>query len=98
MVAAGEEIAPRCTRVDRTLFVSLPVQGHVVGERIVGVGSAHEGLDGEEDGAHLQGRTPLVLEDVQADAAEFVNVGVVDPCEEAHLWRHHRIVLWEEEL
>ena len=38
------------------------------------------------------------LEDVEADAAESVDVGVVDLGEEAHFRRCHGVVVWEEEL
>ena len=31
----------------------------VVGERVVGVGGAEQGLDGEKNGADLQGRRPV---------------------------------------
>jgi hypothetical protein len=39
----------------------------------------------QQHGADLQGRAPLVLEDVQADAAQLVNIGVVDLGQETHL-------------
>ena len=39
----------------------------------------------DQDGADLKGGAPLVLQDVQADAAQLVNVGVVDFGEEADL-------------
>lgn len=44
-----------------------------------------ENLDGEENCADLKSRAPLVLEDVQADATQFVNVRVVNPGDEPHL-------------
>ena len=55
-----------------SLLVLLPCLGDVVGERVVGVGRAEERLDREEDGADLQRWGPLVLENVEADAAELV--------------------------
>ncbi len=39
----------------------------------------------EKDGSDLQRGTPLVLEDVQADAAQLVDVWVVDLREEPDL-------------
>lgn len=48
--------------------------------------------------ADLQRRRPLVLEDVEADAPELVDVGVVDLGQEAHLGRRHGVVLGQEEL
>ena len=62
------------------------------------VGRREEGLDREEDGADLEGRGPLVLEDVEADAPELVDVRVVDLGEEAHFGRRHRVVFREEQL
>ena len=35
----------------------------------------------------------LTLQDVEADAAELVDIGVVDLGEEANLWGDHRIVV-----
>ena len=37
-----------------------------------GVGRREERLDGEEDGADLEGGRPLVLENVEADAPKLV--------------------------
>lgn len=62
------------------------------------VGRAQQRLDREEDGADLEGGGPAVLEDVEADAAELVDVGVVDLGQEADLGRRHRVLFREEEL
>jgi Fe-S-cluster-containing dehydrogenase component len=40
----------------------------------------------------------FVLEDVEADAADAVDVGMIDLAEEVNLRRHHRIVLRQEQL
>ena len=57
----------------------------------MGGGSGIEGvsghLDGEQDGADLQGGAPLILEDIQADPAQLVDVRVVDAGDEADLDR-----------
>ena len=37
----------------------------------------------------MKSRAPLVLEDVQADAPQFVNVRVVNPGDEPHLHNSH---------
>ena len=42
-------------------------------------------LNAEQDGADLQRWAPLVLQDVKANAAEPVNVGVVNLCDKANL-------------
>lgn len=51
---------------------------------------------GQRYGDEEAGR--LTLENVQADTAELVNVGMVDLGEEADLWRCHGIVVWKEQL
>eukprot|EP01084_Bolivina_argentea_P143793 252456_1 len=84
--------------LDGILLVGLPVLRDVVGERVVGVGRRHEDLDAEEHLANLERGGPLVLDDIEADAAELVDVGVVDAGEEAHLGRDHGVLLGEEEL
>jgi hypothetical protein len=43
-------------------------------------------------------RVRLTLEDVEADAAQSVDVGVVDLGEEAHLGRGHGVVVGKEQL
>ena len=58
----------------------------------------HQGLDGEEDRSDLESGTPLVLQDIEADTAELVNVGVVDLSSEKDLGRSHGVVFGEEEL
>jgi hypothetical protein len=40
----------------------------------------------------------LVLQDVEADASDAIDVGMVDLGQEMHLRRDHRIVLRQEQL
>jgi hypothetical protein len=40
----------------------------------------------------------LTLQYVKADAAELVDVWVIDLREEADLWGGHWVVIWEEEF
>lgn len=40
----------------------------------------------------------LTLQNIQTDATQFVNVGMVDLGKESNLWWGHRIVVWEKEL
>lgn len=40
----------------------------------------------------------LTLQHVKADAAELVNIGVVDLGEESDLGGRHWVVIWEEEF
>lgn len=47
-------------------------------ERVVRVGVAQQGADGQEHLGQGQGGRPLLLQDVQADGALRVDVGVVD--------------------
>jgi hypothetical protein len=47
---------------------------------------------------YLQSRGPLVLEHVEADAAQTVNVGVVERGQKAHLGGAHGVVFGQKEL
>jgi hypothetical protein len=38
------------------------------------------------------------LENVQANSAQFVNIWVVDLCQEANLWRSHWVVVGKEKF
>lgn len=91
---------PACrTPHERTVSASVPQTKREDRKRGTHrVGRREEGLDREEDGADLEGRGPLVLEDVEADAAQLVDVGVVDLGQEAHFRGRHWVVVWEEEL
>ena len=84
------------------LLVPGPVRlvdvGDLRDERVVRVRVAQQGADGEEDFGQSQGRRPLLLQDVQADSAELVDVGVVDLRSKEHLWWDHWVLLWQEEL
>jgi len=53
-------------------------------------------LDGEEDGSDLKGGRPIALENIETDAAELVNIGVVNLGQESDLRRCHRVIIWEE--
>ena len=59
--------------------------GDVLSQGVFWVGGAEESLDGEEHCADLQGRAPFVFEDIEADATELVDVGVVDLGQETNL-------------
>jgi hypothetical protein len=52
----------------------------------------------ETDLGNLEGRRPLVLEDIKADATHFVNVGVVDLGHKIHERRRHRVVRRQKQL
>ena len=88
----------RRTLRHRLALVGFPLFSDVVRERVVRVGRGEQRLDRQQDGADLQRRAPLVLENVKADAAQFVDVRVVHFGEEADLWRRHRVILGEKEL
>lgn len=38
------------------------------------------------------------FQNIQTDAAELVDIRVVDLCEEANLWRRHRVIIGEKEF
>jgi len=48
-------------------------------QRIIGIRIRQEGADREKDLANGKCRTPLILENIQADSSVGVNVAVVDP-------------------
>merc|ERR1719221_314695 len=72
------------------LFCFYPVLYEVVGhagvEGIARLRRAQQGLDTEEHRADLEGRAPLVLQHIEANAAKLVYVRVVDLREEPDLW------------
>ena len=80
------------------LKVSFVVFSDTFVKRIFEVGVGHKSLDGEEDRSDLEGRTPLIFEDVQTDTTELVHIGVVDLCAEKNLGRSHGVVFGKEEL
>lgn len=53
-------LRPLASGLDGSFLVFFPGFGDFGGERVVGVGGAEEGLDGEEDGADLKGGGPVI--------------------------------------
>ena len=90
--------SPGFSLVFSSLFVSFVVFGDTFVKGILEVRVGHEGLNGEEDRSDLESGTPLVLEDIETDAAKLVDVRVVDLSAEKNLRRSHRVVFGEEEL
>ena len=78
--------------------VVLPDLSDLLVEGVVHVGGSHKRLDREQHGSNLQSGRPLVLEDVEANAAKLVNVWMVNLCAEKNLGWHHRVLLGQEEL
>jgi len=89
---------PVTSSLDCSVLVLLPALCNIVGERIVGIRCAKKGLDGEEDSSDLEGGRPVALQNVKADSAESVDVGMVDLGEEADFGRGHRVVIRKEKL
>jgi hypothetical protein len=79
-------------------FTNLPLLGHSLIKRIFWVGCAEESLDTEQNCADLESRRPVVLQNVQADATEPVDVGVIDASQKAYPRWAHGVVVREEEL
>ena len=46
----------------------------------------------------LENGGPVAFQDVKADAAQLINVGVIDLCVEKHFGRAHRIVFGQKNL
>jgi len=86
-ISVAHGILPRAVSciLERLCFIGLPQLCNIVCQRIVGVGCREKSLDGEKDGSNLKSRTPLLLQDVQADSPKLVYVWVVDPCDEPDL-------------
>lgn len=59
-------------------FLCLPELSGLIVEGVVRIGGGEKSLDGEKDSTDLQGRTPLILQNVETDTAKTVNVGMVD--------------------
>jgi len=65
---------------------------NVWNQRIVGVGVGEKTTDGEQDLANGQRRTPLVLQNVQANSTVRVDVAMVNTSGKVNLWRLERII------
>jgi len=65
--------------------VTLQELSNVGNKRIIRVGISEEGTNTEQHFAYSEGRTPLILQNVETDTAIRVNVAVVDACSEMHL-------------
>lgn len=80
------------------IATNLPLLRHCLIERVLRVGGSQQCLYAEQDGAYLQSWRPIILQYVKTDAAETVDVGVVDASEETYSGRAHGIVVWEEQF
>ena len=89
---------PVLCRLDGPLLVRLPRVSDFLIQGIIQVGQRHQCLNGEQHRSNHQGWLPLFLEDVEADAAKLVNVGVVDLGSEKNLGRDHGVLIWQEEF
>ena len=78
--------------------VRLVLVGDVGHERIVRVGIGQQGADREEHLGDSERGRPLVLEDVQTDAAVGVNVGMVNLSDELELWRLEGVIRGEVDV
>ena len=52
--------------------------GHLGPQRIIGIGIGQQGQDGQQDLGNGQRRAPLILENVQADDATGIHIGMID--------------------
>jgi hypothetical protein len=95
----GEDVALELIHVGVPELGGLTVEGRCAARGVSGcfsldnqegllVGFAEQALQRQQDGTDVQDSTPLVLENVEADAALHVDIGVVDGSGEADLRRH----------
>jgi len=84
--------------LESTFLILLPVVSDLLVKGIIEVGSGHKCLDRKKDSSDLESRRPLGLKDVETDAAELVDVGVVDLSSEKNLRWHHGVIVWQKEL
>ena len=89
---------PVLCRLDGPLLVRLPRVSDFLVQGIIQVWQGHQCLNGQQNRSDLQGWGPLVLEDIEADAAKLVDVGVVDLGSEKNLGRDHGVLIWQEEF
>merc|ERR1719189_3056742 len=67
-------------------------------EGVVWIRVCEEGRDGEQHLRNREGRTPLVLQDVQADRSIRVDVAMVDLRGEMALRRLERVICWKADV
>ena len=77
------------------LLVRLENSGDFWDQRIVWVWITEERADRQQDLADGESWGPLGPQDVQADGAVGVNVGVINSSSEGHFGRLERVVRWE---
>ena len=67
-------------------------------EGVVGVGVGEQARNGEQNFRNGEGGAPLVFENVEADGAVLVDVGVINLSHELYLRRAERVVIGELNL
>lgn len=73
-------------------LISLPVISHVVVQRIVRIGSRQQTLNTQKDCSNLQSGRPLVLKNIQTNATQSIDVGVIYFSQEPHFRRSHGVI------
>jgi len=79
-------------------FIIFPSFCYIGSQWVVWVWRAEESLNGEKDSSNLESWRPVALENIQADTAELVNVGMVDLSQESNLRWGHWVIIWEEKF
>lgn len=91
-------LSPRFRLCNGARFVVLPVVCNSLIEGIIYIGCRHKSLDGQKDSLNLEGGRPFVFKNIEANAAESIDVGVVDLGAEEALGGNHGVVFRQEEL
>jgi len=86
-----------CSR-DSILLIRLPMVSHIIGKRIIGIGSREQCLNTQQHCSYLQCRTPLLPQDIQAYSSQLINIGMIYLGEETGLGRSHGVLGGEEQF
>ena len=79
-------------------LVGLVDVGNLWNQRIIWVGIAQQGTDGEENLRDSECWRPLFLQDIKANGSIGVDIWVVDSCGEVDLGWFEWVVSWEVDV
>ena len=92
MMCGGVSVDARLSACLVSPRISLVDLGNLGHQGVVGVGIGEQRADAEKNLGDGKGRAPLLLEDIEADAALAIHVGMVHLRLEVHLGRLEGII------